>query len=412
MSDLDTEIEGEVANVRAVARWLRGDLKSGFSDHGTAVGRQRNAAAGDWQGDAGTAFGQRARTLVVSSEDGASHTEVVAQLCDDVAEDLRTALEAMEGVRSRAREGELTVDGHWVRDPGQGPPAAGPSPTGDVSQAEVSAWEAKDQAVREHNQKVEVWNRCVEDADEAHQAWIDALDSAGSLWERYDTQYAGLTAGLLGSAFQLEVVRRVTPVMVGQVDEMITRAEQLRAHADALKTPSGHVVDPPRYYDLLDEAQRLDDAVPPARANLPSWELPRGLTRGLAILDVAAAGYGIYSDWDEEGPTQAIVSNAVPAAAGIASGMAAGAYIGGVAGSFIPIPGVGTAIGIVGGAVVGGVVGAFTSGAIDSMFDNGITAVGDAVSEGWNEVEEMGSSIADGAGAVADGIGNAFDSIF
>ena len=45
MSDLDTEIEGEVANVRAVSRWLRQDLRTGFDSLATTVAQQRTDAA-------------------------------------------------------------------------------------------------------------------------------------------------------------------------------------------------------------------------------------------------------------------------------------------------------------------------------------------------------------------------------
>ena len=189
---------------------------------------------------------------------------------------------------------------------------------------------------------------------------------------------------------------------------MLTRAAELRAHADALRTPDGRVTDPGRFYDLMDEADRLDDAHPSARRALSSWELPKGLTRGLWVIDIATAGYGIASDWEEEGAAQAITSNAVPAAASILAGTASGAYLGGVVGSFIPIPGVGTAAGVVVGAAVGTVVGAFTSGAIDSLFDSGADTLGDwggAVVDGFEEVGDTFS-------AIGDGVGDVFDSIF
>ena len=133
MADLDTEIEGEVANVRAVGRWLRQDLRTGFDDLATTVAQQRTDAAGDWQGEAGTAFSGRARELAQSGDDGASITGHVATLVDDLAEDMRTAKDAMADVRTAAREGDLVVDGFTVRNPGDGPPAAGQSPTPDAT---------------------------------------------------------------------------------------------------------------------------------------------------------------------------------------------------------------------------------------------------------------------------------------
>ncbi|WP_248581224.1 hypothetical protein [Nocardioides sp. InS609-2] len=263
--------------------------------------------------------------------------------------------------------------------------------------------------MQQHNAKVDVWNDCVELANAAWQRWLDALEAAADAWSKHDSTYVGLSGQLLSAGAQLELIRRATPALTGTVDHMLTRAQELRAHADAFKGPDGRISDPSRFYDLLDEAERLDDAHPGARGALSNWELPKGLTRGLWAVDVAAAGYGIYSDWEEEeGPAQAITSNAVPAAASIGSAIVAGAATCAVVGSFIPIPGVGTAAGVVVGAAVGTVVGAFTSGAVDSLFDSGADSLGDWGGAVVDGVEEVGDTI----GSVAEGVGDVFDSIF
>ena len=67
-------------------------------------------------------------------------------------------------------------------------------------------------------------------------------------------------------------------------------------------------------------------------------------------------------------------------------------------------PGVGTAA----GAIIGAGVGIFTSGAIDSLFENG-PDVGEAAEAGWDAVKDTGGAIVDGAGAVGDAIGGLFD---
>ncbi len=407
MMDLDTEIKGEPGNLRSVSQWLRQDLKGGFDGLGTAVAVERTDATGDWEGDAATAFDGRAQTLVESSDDGASISGHVATLVGDLADDLKTAQDLMADVRMRARGGDLTVSGFWVRNPGAGPPSAGTLPA-DATPSETTAWGQADQAVRDHNSKVEVWNTCVELANQAQQKWLDALEAAAGAWQNHDSQYVGISAQLLSAGIQLELIRRTTPILVADVDDMLDRANQLRNHADALKAPDGTIRDHQRYYDLLDEADRLDDVHPGAKSALSNWELPKGLTRGLWALDVAAAGYGIYSDWDEEGPTQAVVSNAAPAAASIGAGILAGAGTGALIGSFIPVPGVGTAAGVVVGAGVGLAIGAFTSGAVDSLFDSGADTLGDwggAVGDGF---EEVGDTV----GGVLDGAGEVFDSIF
>ena len=135
------------------------------------------------------------------------------------------------------------------------------------------------------------------------------------------------------------------------------------------------------------------------------FELPKGVGRALGVLGVAATGYSIYDDIQSgESPAQATVSNV----AAMGASIAAGAYIGGVVGTAIPVPVVGTATGVVVGVVAGTVVGAFTSGVIDSAWENGLDSLGDA-----------GNAVMDGLGEVADtgaAIGNlaedAWDAIF
>ncbi|MGV3563478.1 MAG: hypothetical protein ACO1ON_09355 [Nocardioides sp.] len=403
MSDLDTEIEGSSAAIRSVATWLRSDLGTGFSDLGDTVAAQRSAARGDWDGEAATAFASRAATLATAADEGAQISAAVAVDLEALATAMEKAQEEMATVRSLAMSAELTVDGFFVRHPGPGPSGSRPGP--DATPAQADAW---DESVRQHEQRVRTWNRCVEDANGTWNRWQAALDAAGAAWARHDTRYVNIAAALLSAGVQLELIRRTTPILVAEVDSMLTRAAELRVHADALYTPDGRVLDRNHFYDLLDEADRLDDAHPAARAGLPNWELPRGLTRGLWVLDVAAAGFGIYSDWDEEGPTQAIVSNAVPATASIASGVLAGAAAGAAIGTLVPLPGVGTAAGVVVGAGVGLVVGSFTSGAVDSLFESGADSLGDwggAVSDGLGELGET-------VGSVGDGVGEVFDAIF
>ncbi|MGY2704213.1 hypothetical protein [Nocardioides sp. HB32] len=118
--------------------------------------------------------------------------------------------------------------------------------------------------------------------------------------------------------------------------------------------------------------------------------------KGSGALAIAGIGLDIAGGED---PVQATASGA----GGFLASVGAGAATGAVVGSFVPVPGVGTAA----GAVVGAGVGIFTSGAIDSLFENG-PDVGAAVDSGVDALEDTGGAIADGAGAVVDGIGGLF----
>ena len=192
----------------------------------------------------------------------------------------------------------------------------------DATPQESEDWHRRNDAVIAHNAKVEVWNSCVTLTDEAFQRWLDALEAAGNAWETHDSAYVGLTAQLMSAGVQLELVRRTNPIMVGEVDDMLLRAQQLRDHAASMLGPDGRLVgDRAHYYELLEEADRLDDAHPSARAGgCPTGRSREASPAPSGAWDVLAAGYGIHSDWEEEGPTQGIVSNAVPAIASISAG--------------------------------------------------------------------------------------------
>ncbi len=107
-------------------------------------------------------------------------------------------------------------------------------------------------------------------------------------------------------------------------------------------------------------------------------------------LDVAAG----------EDPVQAVASGA----GGFAASVAAGAGMGALVGSFVPVPGVGTAV----GAVVGAGVGIVASGAIDSLFEEG-PDVANALSDGWESLTDTGGAVGDGVGALVDGVGGLFN---
>ena len=143
----------------------------------------------------------------------------------------------------------------------------------------------------------------------------------------------------------------------------------------ALKTDPG-AIGKTRWYQDLDHARTMsssaDDLARTAtRVERSSKTLP--LKAGGAL---AAAGilWDIHSGKD---PTQAVASGA----GGFLASVGAGAATGAIVGSFVPIPGVGTAA----GAIIGAGVGIFTSGAIDSLFENG-PDVGEAAEAGWDAV--------------------------
>jgi hypothetical protein len=393
MGDLETAIDGSPASIRSVSTWLRKDFGAASDDLATSVFRQRSRAASDWQGEAGTAFQTRAGALADAGDVLRGTTGSIAGRLDTLAQALQQAQADMETVRSDARAGGLTVSGTVVHDPGPAPPEAG-TLAADATPAESQRWHDADRKVREHNAKVEAWNHANERAQAVFKAWAQALTDSASAWQEYDDKLVGVSADFLTSAAEIALIAKTVPILVRQSEEYLTQAAQLRAHANALVSPDGTVVDQQRFYQLLDEADDLEHMrAPAAYGDAVRFELPKGVGRALGILGVAATGYGIYDDIQSgESPAQATVSNV----AAFGTSIAAGAYIGGVVGTAIPVPVLGTVTGVVVGAAVGTVVGAFTSGVIDGAWENGLDSLGDAgdaVMDGVDEVADTGKAI-------------------
>lgn len=406
MRDLDTSIDGSPGSIRAVSRWLRDDFGASADDVATSVFRQRSRAASDWHGEAGAAFEARSTTLATAADAARTITGRVAAQVDDLAHALQTAQDSMSAVLSGARAGGLTVTGLIVRAPGPAPAEAGPSPAPDSPAAEHAAWQRADQAVLDHNELVEAWNAANQAAGKVFERWAQALTDAAATWQKHDTELVGVSADFLTAAAEITLISKTVPVLVGQAAEFRNQASRLRGHAEAFKGPGGTVLDPRHYYDLLDEADDLDRVrAPQAYHDAVKFEIPKGIGRTLGILGGAATLYGIHEDiQDGESATQATVSNV----AGFGASIVAGAYIGGAIGTAIPVPVLGTVTGVVVGAVAGTVVGAFTSGMIDSVWENGMDSLGDA---GGAVMDGLGA-VGDTGAAVGDLAGDAWDAIF
>lgn len=191
------------------------------------------------------------------------------------------------------------------------------------------------------------------------------------------------------------------------------------ASARTATTLPGAASTPNLFYDDLDRAGRLT-----AQSQAVTDDAARLVRAGKAagwIVGGALTGVSIYQDMQAgESTAQAVTSNGVGFFAAAASGAAAGAGIGTLIGTVLPGPG--NAIGLVAGAVIGGAVGIVTSGAVDSIFENGWD-VGAALENGWNDLADTGMAVGDLAvqgwtaageaiSAAGDGLSDAWDSIF
>ena len=402
--DLDTKLDGSPGSIRAVGDWLRRDFGEGAEDIADTAHRQKTRTESHWTGEAGTAFAGRVKELAKAGDGAKSTASKVATDVDQIASDLERAQNDLAAVRSTASGEGLTVAGTIVKNPGAGPDSPGDLPAG-ADEAQTAAWNKANDRVKAHNLLVEAFNRAVKRAEEIFKGWYDALEKAPGIWEKHHKNLVGLTAPLLASNFEISLVARAYPALAGQIDFLNEQVARNLEHADAMSR-DGVVNDRSRYYQILDEIDDLKtNQIPEATKAVKNIEVPKGVTRGLWALDVLATGYAIKVDMDNgESTAQAVTSNGVSMVASIA----AGAYIGGAIGTAIPVPVLGTAVGVVAGAAVGTVVGAFTSGVIDSVWEEGMTSLGDAgkaVEKGWDEIKDTGAAIGD----LAEG---AWDAVF
>lgn len=394
---LDTEVPGSPGSIESAAHWLSGTLAPSVSKASDALHSARGDAQSDWDGEAGSAFAATMRSASAKADDLHGSAREVARSLDTYAGSLRGAQDRMADIRDAASGAGLTVHGSVIENPGPGPTRPGPmTVTTDTPPSAIDAHDASVAAYDAHQDKIRAWNKAVTDAEAVR---ADLRTAADGLSEKYrglsGPQWvltAGDIAGGLAGArleFNASALKKTSATF---------KAQAVRDLDRALKADPG-AVGRTRWYQDLDHARTLstsaDDLARTATTvERSSRTLP--LKAGGAL---AAAGilWDIHSGKD---PTQAVASGA----GGFLASVGAGAATGAIVGSFVPIPGVGTAA----GAIIGAGVGIFTSGAIDSLFENG-PDVGEAAEAGWDAVQDTGGAIADGVGAVGGAIGGLFD---
>jgi hypothetical protein len=417
---LQTRIAGSPESIRGVATWLSGSFSTASTTLSDDVRGQRAQSTTAWVGDAGDGQRRRLTTLADSADAVSGIATGTAGDLETLASALQTAQSEMERARSVALAGGLAVTGTLVQAPGPAPASVPPLPA-DATPAEVAAHDQGTAAVTEHNAQVTAWNTTVGIAEGAQTGWAEALASAAGTWQSNSANLTGLTNDLLSAGVSAGAIAAVAFNASQRMAGYQAASQAYAAHVRAVTTPEGRITtSASHFYELFDGSK--DNAALAARAaeDLRGARVPVGLGRGLLVLGLAATGYGIYDDMQHgESPAQAAVSNGVGLLASLGAGAAAGAGVGALVGTFIPVPVVGTVAGAVVGTIVGTGVGLITSGAIDSMWENGVDDlgdVGDALADGWDEltgtVSDAGDLVGDAAGAVGGAAKDAWNAIF
>lgn len=388
---VDTEIPGSSTSVEAAADWLRSTLGTAVASGADALAAARSTAASEWQGETGSAFASTMGSAVGRADALATAASGVAGALDAFASRLDSLQQRMADIRGAAQGAGLTVSAYVIEDPGAGPADPGPAPTGLVPPEAAHAYGSAVAAWNAHQDKVRAYNQAVADAAEVRSDLATATQGLADEYRGLEGPDWVLNASDIAGGFAGAVMEYNALALRGWADyeSSLSRSylERIRGNPGGFSNAD---------LDYWDDVARNADDVAGAADDLERSSKSLPLKAGGAL---AVAGIGLDIAGGED-PVQAVASGG----GGFLASVAAGAGAGAVVGTFVPIPGVGTAA----GAVVGAGVGIFTSGAIDSLFENG-PDVGAAFDSGVDALADTGGAIADGAGAVVDGIGGLFD---
>jgi len=412
----DTHLAGSPADLDRVVTWLT-DVVPATSTFGDEVYGARSATGSAWESEAATAFAAQLRTLGVAADGTTTAVRTAATVVADLAAALRTAQDEMRRARQVAREGGLAVTGTVIQPPGQAP-AAVPALPPDATPAEVARHDQGTAALTAYEREVTAWNDAVAVADAADRDWEQAVADATLTWQESGKDIAALLQDLFSGSAEEFLKIKVSRYFSDATNVWRQQSQVWREIADSYVRDGRFVgTDPDDYYRALRTIDEMDDLA--RNAELNGGRVATNVGRGFLALGVIATGYGIYDDMANGGESaeQATTSNVGGFLAGMGAGAASGAAAGAIAGSIVP--GAGTAVGAVVGTVVGAGVGIVTSGAIDSMWENGVEDLGDvgeAIGDGWGELMDTGEAIgdlgSDAVDAVGDGISDAWNSVF
>lgn len=172
---IETKIEGSPASVRSAATWVQDTLWEKIADaseHGVSA-RQR--AGRDWEGSAAEAYREVANRVIRAGDEQEKFLGRVAEKLRTYAVKLTHAQDRMVDRRSEAAEGGLTVVGTVIQTPPE-PQRPADLPVGS-SEEERAAWDVANDRFEEANEKVELYNRLLEEAEQERATldeWIDA----------------------------------------------------------------------------------------------------------------------------------------------------------------------------------------------------------------------------------------------
>lgn len=393
---IDTKVEGDPGSITTAATWSRDSLATRVTDTATQIFTARNSADAGWQGEAAEAFRNRMTQGAGAADDFAKIARTMAQNLDDLAADLTKAQADMGRIRGEASAAGLVVNGEIISDPGPAPTAPGTPPTGDAATPEaVRAHNDAVSAQETHAAKVRAYEKAVLDVAAVRRLWKGSVETIASTANKEAPNPWFNVSSVAGTTIAAAAGAKYSSFLLNGAQHYLDDAAQAGRH---VKSFGGVVLDHKGFYSQVDRAAsstRAAGALADDAAKVPKKVNSFGLKLG-GGLAVAGVAYDIVNG---KPVGQAVVSGAAGFGASVATGAVVGTMIGGP---------VGTAV----GAVVGAGVGVFTSGMVDSLYENGIGEIGQAIEDGGKAVVDTGKAIADGASAVAGGVKDAWDAVF
>lgn len=386
---IDTRVDGNPESIRSAATWLRGTLAPAVSAGVDALYRARNNAQAGWEGTAGEGFASRAGSSAVKAEDLSEAVTRHAQVFEDAAAQLQLTQDRMREIREAASGAGLRVSGDLIEEPGPAPADPGAPPTGAAATAAtIESYNLAVAALDRHAGLARAYEAAQRDTGVAREVWAFSLQTLANVWSDIMGKWFFIVADLVNGAAAYLAARHVI-ALKEQAKFLSKEAEKFLELARTAPAGSPASV----IYRDLDLSRVLKEGADDATASAIKSEANAGRIgfRVGGALSAAGVAYDIYNGKPVE---QAVVSGAGGFGASLAAGALAGAAVGST------VPGLGTAV----GAAVGVGVGLFTSGAIDSLYQNG-GDVSDAIGAGFGAISDAGGAV----GGLAKG---AWDAIF
>lgn len=396
---VSTVVPGDPAELTAIATWLRGSLGSALDDSELTLQSVRQDDGG-WDGTAGDAFRTRMSTAYSNAATLNDATVSGASGIDAFALALSTAQADVAAARATAAAAGLELTTTGIRAPAIWPRPTPPQPG--TSAASVQSYYL---AQAERDENAARWVAYAAAAAEVSRITTALTTAATTLDDvRADVEVVKVpVASLLSTAIVDGTAGALAPHVAGPKAHLLRSAAIFESNT----TVPGSALHPELFYKDVDDA-RAWRARAAAAPDGTATALKAGKLMSAGV-GVAFAGISIWMDLRAgESKAQATASNLT----GLATSIAAGASVGALVGTAIPVPIVGTIAGYGVGALTGAVVGIYTSGVVDSLFENG-PDVGAAVSQGWNDLRDAGSAVSGlaqtGARAALRGADDALD---